>query len=60
LLIIPGVRVSSLDPAGDQEKELGTKVGVDATKPMFKDPMGFKRAVIPVSDSAKKILSKYN
>jgi len=60
LLIIPGVRVSSLDPAGDQEKEMGTKVGVDATKPMFKDPMGFKRALIPVSDSAKEILAKYS
>ncbi|MCK5670177.1 UbiD family decarboxylase, partial [Candidatus Bathyarchaeota archaeon] len=60
LLVIPGVRVSSLDPAGDQEKEMGTKVGVDATKPMFKDPMGFKRALIPVSDSAKEILAKYS
>jgi len=39
---------------------LGTKVGVDATKPMFKDQAGFKRAEIPVSDSVKEILSKYN
>ncbi len=60
LLVVPGVRVSSLDPAGDQEKELGTKVGVDATKPLFKDPAGFKRAEIPMSESLEKLLSKYN
>jgi UbiD family decarboxylase len=60
LLIIPGVRVSSLDPAGDQEKELGTKVGVDATKPMFKDQAGFKRAEIPMDESLKEILAKYS
>jgi UbiD family decarboxylase len=59
LLIIPGVRVSSLDPAGDQEKELGTKVGVDATKPLFKEQKGFNRAQIPVDDNLEKLLSKY-
>ena len=59
LLIIPNVRVSSLDPAGDQEKELGCKVGVDATRPMFKDPEGFRRAEIPVSPELDKILGKY-
>jgi anhydromevalonate phosphate decarboxylase len=60
ILLVPGARVSSLDPAGDQEKELGCKVGIDATRPMFKDPMGFKRAEIPVSDKLKAILDKYN
>ena len=54
------LRVSSLDPAGDQEKELGCKVGIDATRPMFKDPAGFKRAEIPVSEKLKEILDKYN
>jgi UbiD family decarboxylase len=60
ILLVPGVRVSSLDPAGDQEKELGCKVGIDATRPMFKDPTGFKRAEIPVSESLEEILKKYN
>jgi UbiD family decarboxylase len=60
ILLVPGVRVSSLDPASDQEKELGCKVGIDATRPMFKDPTGFKRAEIPVSESLEEILKKYN
>ncbi len=60
ILLVPGARVSSLDPAGDQEKELGCKVGIDATRPMFKDPEGFKRAEIPVSEKLKDILDKYN
>jgi len=59
LLIVPGVRVSSLDPASDQEKEMGCKVGIDATRPMYKDPQGFKRAEIPISDDLRKILDKY-
>ena len=60
ILMVPGVRVSSLDPAGDQEKELGCKVGIDATRPMFKDPEGFKKAEIPVSGKLKRVLDKYH
>jgi len=60
LLMVPNVRVSSLDPAGDQEKELGCKVGIDATRPMFKDPEGFRRAEIPMSEELGKILDKYS
>ncbi len=59
LLIVPNVRVSSLDPAGDQEKELGCKLGIDATKPMFKDQSGFERAEIIETKKLKKILDKY-
>jgi len=59
ILLVPNVRVSSLDPAGDQDKELGCKVGIDATRPMFKDIAGFKRAEIPVSDRVKKIFDKH-
>jgi UbiD family decarboxylase len=59
ILLVPGARVSSLDPAGDQEKELGCKVGIDATRPMFKDHAGFKRAEIPVSESLEETLKKY-
>ena len=56
LLVVPHVRVSSLDPAGDQEQELGCKVGIDATKPLYKDAAHFERARIPVSQRVKRIL----
>lgn len=59
LLVVPGVRVSSLDPASDQEHELGCKVGVDATRPKYKDQKDFKRAEITVSDELKRILDRY-
>ena len=58
LLVIPNVRVSSLDPSSDQEKELGCKVGFDATKPLGKE--GFERPTIPVSDEVRRILEKYS
>ena len=57
LLIIPKVRVSSLDPVSDQEKELGCKVGVDATTPMGKE--GFDRPGIPVPDEIRKLLERH-
>jgi UbiD family decarboxylase len=59
LLVVPNVRVSSLDPASDQEKELGCKVGVDATRPLYKSSDGFKKAEIVASDELKKILDRY-
>lgn len=60
ILLVPNVRVSSLDPAGDQEKELGCKVGIDATRPMFKDQEGFRRVEIPLDPRLERILSKYS
>ena len=57
LLVIPKVRVSSLDPVSDQEKELGCKVGVDATKPLGRE--GFEKPGIPVSEEVKRLLEKY-
>ncbi|MDH5792734.1 MAG: UbiD family decarboxylase, partial [Candidatus Bathyarchaeota archaeon] len=59
LLVVPNVRVSSLDPASDQEKELGCKVGIDATRPLSKPVEGFRRAEIPVSDKVRKLLERY-
>ena len=47
----------SLDPVSDQEKELGCKVGFDATKPLGGE--GFQRPTIPVSDEVRKILERY-
>jgi len=58
LMVIPNVRVSSLDPTSDQEKELGCKVGFDATKPLGGE--GFERPGIPVSDEVKRILDGYS
>ncbi|HIH89309.1 TPA: UbiD family decarboxylase [Candidatus Bathyarchaeota archaeon] len=59
LLIVPGVRVSSLDPTADQQTELGCKVGFDATRPLGKPKEKFMKAEITVTDRVKKILDKY-
>lgn len=53
LLVIPRVRVSSLDPASDQESELGCKVGIDATRPMTKPAEKFEKAQIPVEPKTR-------
>lgn len=58
LLIIPHVRVSSLDPASDQRLELGCKVGVDATRPLSKPEHHFKRAEIPMSERVRRLLGR--
>jgi UbiD family decarboxylase len=59
LLVIPHARVSSLDPASDQELELGCKVGVDATRPLSKPAEKFREAEIPVSDRVRDLLDRY-
>ncbi|MGQ9679768.1 MAG: UbiD family decarboxylase [Candidatus Bathyarchaeia archaeon] len=59
LIVIPNVRVSSLDPASDQERELGCKVGLDATRPLYKPAEKFTKAEIPVSDEIRRLLEKY-
>jgi UbiD family decarboxylase len=58
LLIVPNVRVSSLDPASDQEMELGCKVGVDATRPMTKPQEKFMKAEIPVDKNVEALLKR--
>jgi len=60
LLIVPNSRVSSLDPASDQERELGCKVGIDATRPLSKPAEKFRKAEITVSDRVREILGKYS
>ena len=60
LLVIPHSRVSSLDPASDQEQELGCKVGIDATRPLYKPAEKFMKGQIPVSEELKKVLEKYS
>ena len=59
LLIVPGVRVSSLDPTADQQTEMGCKVGFDATRPLGKPKEKFMKAQLTVSERVSKILDKY-
>ncbi|UCH02082.1 MAG: UbiD family decarboxylase [Candidatus Bathyarchaeota archaeon] len=56
LLVIPNVRVSSLDPSSDQNLELGCKVGIDATKTLLKPKEKFERAEIPRSERVSEII----
>jgi 2,5-furandicarboxylate decarboxylase 1 len=58
MLVIPNVRVSSLDSASDQTAELGCKVGIDATRPLTKPKEKFSRAEIPVSENLKVFLER--
>jgi len=48
LLIITGARGSSLDPSADPRTLLTSKLGIDATRPLHKDPALFEKARIPV------------
>ncbi|HSB50865.1 MAG TPA: UbiD family decarboxylase [Nitrosopumilaceae archaeon] len=47
LIIIKNVRGSSLDPSSDQKKLKTSKMGIDATIPLSKNPEGFEIAKIP-------------
>ena len=58
LIIIRNVRVSSLDPASDQEREIGCKIGLDATRPLHKPAEKFIKAEIPVSDEVRRFIEK--
>lgn len=47
LVIVRGVRGSSLDPSSDQRRLRTAKMGIDATRPLSKRPEGFEIARIP-------------
>lgn len=47
LVVLRGVRGSSLDPSSDQKKLLTAKMGMDATVPPGRRPEGFEVARIP-------------
>jgi len=47
LIVIPYARGSTLDPVALNEEGLTYKVGIDATRPLDKDPIHFTRAKIP-------------
>lgn len=56
LLVIRNARGSTLDPSGDQEQGLTTKVGFDATRPLYKPLEKFSKAQIPESSKVKDII----
>ena len=47
LIIFKNVRGSSLDPSSDQKKLHTAKMGIDATRSLYKRPEGFELAKIP-------------
>ena len=47
LVMIKNARGSSLDPSGDQELNLTTKIGIDATMTFLKQKGDFEKAKIP-------------
>ncbi|MCJ7609705.1 UbiD family decarboxylase, partial [Candidatus Bathyarchaeota archaeon] len=58
LLVVPNVRVSSLDPTADQDLELGCKTGIDATRPFSKPREKFEPARIPQSMAVASLLER--
>ncbi len=50
VFILPKCRGSSLDPSGDQNALLTTKVGIDATRTLSKPKEHFEKAKIPGED----------
>jgi UbiD family decarboxylase len=60
LLVIPNVRVSSLDPTADQQWGSGCKVGFDATRSFSKPQSKFAKAEIPISQTVQAILNQYH
>jgi len=59
LLLVPDVRVSSLDPTADQELELGCKTGMDATRPFSKPREKFELAKIPQTPMVTRLLKEF-
>ncbi len=57
LVILKNVRGSSLDPSSDQRKLQTAKMGIDATRSLFKRSEGFELATIPKIDKIN--LAKY-
>ncbi len=51
VVIVRGVRGSSLDPSADQRRLITSKMGIDATRPLDKPKEHFARARIPSKGS---------
>ncbi len=50
IFIVPNARGSSLDPSSDQVNLLTSKIAIDATRPLGKDPRLFEKARIPPTE----------
>jgi len=59
-MLIAGARGSSIDPSGDQELELTTKMGIDATRKLSKSKETFSKATFSelYEKRAKEILNR--
>jgi 2,5-furandicarboxylate decarboxylase 1 len=55
VIIVPDARGSSLDPSGEQESGLTTKVGIDATRTFTKPKEGFMRGQVPFNKNLEDI-----
>jgi UbiD family decarboxylase len=58
LVVIKNARGSTLDSSADQETGLTTKMGIDATRPLYKPREKFERARIPVSERIENIVRR--
>jgi UbiD family decarboxylase len=58
LIVMPNARGSTLDPSADQESGETTKLGVDATRPLDREPEKFELAKIPVEGQTKKVIEE--
>ena len=47
IIIVSHVKGSSLDPSADQENLITSKIGIDATRPLYKKKEDFEKARIP-------------
>jgi len=47
IIVINKARGSSLDPAQDEDLKVSIKVGIDATKSLYKDPESYRKIKIP-------------
>lgn len=58
LLVVENVRGSTLDSSANQETGLTTKMGLDATKPLYKPEEKFEKAKIPESRRVQELKRK--
>ena len=59
LVIVKGARGSSLDPAAiNQELGITTKMGIDATRPLDRDPGRFTKGTIPCTEAVRHLADR--
>jgi 2,5-furandicarboxylate decarboxylase 1 len=58
LVVIPNARGSTLDPSGDQEEGLTSKMGIDATRPLSVPKENFEKAKVSATKKATRIIER--